>query len=92
MEAFDVAEFFVLRRYRQRGIGRRAAFLLWNWFVGAWTVRVSEGNPIGHRFWPRVIAEYADGAFTETTRPGIPHPWRVFSFTSRNRSSSSEAT
>jgi predicted acetyltransferase len=92
MEAFDVAEFFVLRRYRQRGIGRRAAFLLWNCFAGGWTVRASEGNPTGHRFWSRIIAEYANGVFTETTRPGTPQRWRVFSFNSANRSSSSEAS
>ena len=27
---FDVAEFFVLRQYRRSGVGREAAFLLWN--------------------------------------------------------------
>jgi predicted acetyltransferase len=29
-DVFDVAEFFVLRRYRHSGVGRRAAILLWN--------------------------------------------------------------
>ncbi len=89
-EAFDVAEFFVLRRYRRGGVGRRAAFLLWNRFASRWIVRVSEANAIGHRFWARTISEYSSGVFTETTRPGTPHTWRVFSFDSRNRGSSSE--
>jgi predicted acetyltransferase len=84
-EAFDVAEFFVLRRYRRSGVGRRAAFLLWNRFASGWIVRVSEANASGYRFWTRIIAEYSNGVFTETTRPGSPNTWRVFSFDSRNR-------
>jgi predicted acetyltransferase len=83
---FDVAEFFVVRRHRRSGAGRRAAFLLWNKFAGRWIVRVSEGNHRGLSFWASVIAEYTGGALTETARPGSPHAWRVFSFNSVNRS------
>jgi predicted acetyltransferase len=78
----DVAEFFVLRRYRRCGVGRRAAELLWRRLPGTWTVRVSEGNASGLRFWPGVIAEFAQGRVTEFERPGTPHPWRVFRFES----------
>jgi predicted acetyltransferase len=81
-EVFDVAELFVLRSYRRSGVGRRAAFLLWSRLPGRWIVRVSEGNPGAIPFWSGVIAEFARGAVTESTRPGSPHPWRVFSFTS----------
>ena len=84
-EDFDVAEFFVIRRHRRSGVGRRAAFLLWNRFSVRWIVRVSEGNHSGRHFWGRVIAEYTNDAPTETTRPGSPHAWRVFSFNSVNR-------
>jgi predicted acetyltransferase len=81
---FDVAEFFVGRRHRHSSVGRKAACLLWNQFPGRWIVRVSEGNLAGGRFWASVIAEYTRGALTETSRPGSPHPWRVFSFNSVN--------
>ena len=84
-DALDVAEFFIVRRYRRSGAGRRAAFLLWNRLPGSWVVRVSEGNRSGRPFWASVIAEYTGGAFAETTRPGSPHAWRVFSFDSVNR-------
>ena len=79
---FDVAEFFVIRRYRRSGVGRRAAVLLWNRLPGAWIVRVSEGNPGAVPFWSGVIGEFTNGAATEYRRPGNPHPWRVFSFVS----------
>jgi predicted acetyltransferase len=82
---FDIAEFFVLRRHRHSGVGRRAAFLLWNRFVTRWIVRVSEGNPEGLRFWASVIGEYTSGTAVQTTRSGSPHAWRVFSFNSANR-------
>ena len=81
----DIAEFFVLRRHRRHGVGRRAAFLLWNRLAARWTVRVSEGNQEGLRFWVKAIAEYTDGTAVETMRSGSPHAWRVFSFNSANR-------
>jgi predicted acetyltransferase len=81
---FDIAEFFVLRRHRRSGVGRRAAFLLWNRFGARWIVRVSEGNQTGVRFWADVTAEYTSGTAVETTRSGSPHAWRVFAFNSAN--------
>ncbi|MEO8452035.1 MAG: GNAT family N-acetyltransferase [Gemmatimonadota bacterium] len=81
-DVLDVAEFFVLRRYRRAGVGRRAAFLLWNCLRGKWTVRVSEGNPGALPFWADVIAEFTNGDVAESTHPGNPNDWRVFSFAS----------
>jgi predicted acetyltransferase len=84
-EDLDVAEFFVLRRHRRAGIGRRAAFLLWDRIPGRWLVRVSEGNRRGLPFWRAVVGEYTGGAFSEAERPGQPHAWRVLSFESAER-------
>jgi hypothetical protein len=50
-----------------------------------WTVRVSEGNQEGLRFWVNAIAEYTSGTAVEAMRSGSPHAWRVFSFNSANR-------
>jgi len=76
----DVAEFFILRRYRRAGAGRRAARLLWDRMPGRWVVRVSEGNRAAVPFWESVISEYTGGVFSTAQRPGTPHPWRVFVF------------
>jgi predicted acetyltransferase len=80
-DVLDVAEFFVMRRYRRADVGRRAAFALWDHMPGSWIVRVSEGNRPAVPFWSRIVREYSDRA-TELERPGAPHPWRVFSFES----------
>ena len=79
----DVAEFFVLRRHRRTGVGREAAFALFDRLRGHWVVRVSMGNQRGSGFWPAVVAEYTGGAFAVRERPGNPHPQRVFELESR---------
>ena len=84
-DVFDIAEFFVIRSQRRSGVGRRAAFLLWNRLPGRWVVRVSEGNSGAVRFWTSVIAEYTRGAATALERSGNPNAWRVFSFDSAAR-------
>ncbi len=78
----DVAEFFVLRRYRRSGVGRQAAFALWKQLPGRWIVRVAESNQRALAFWRPVIAEFTRGTAAEFTRPGERSPWRVFSFES----------
>jgi predicted acetyltransferase len=82
---FDVAEFFVLRAQRRAGVGRKAAFLLWDQFPGHWVVRVSEGNRAALAFWPDAVSAYTRGQFTETLAPGTPHAWRVFRLQSNAR-------
>lgn len=77
-DVFDVAELFVLRRYRRSGVGRRAAPLLWKALPGRWVVRVSEANPGALEFWSQVIFEFAGDAVRRSTRPGSPSPWQVF--------------
>ena len=79
---FDVAEFFVLRRYRRAGVGRQAAEQLWKRFPGRWIVRVFEGNPGAVPFWSCVIEAFTGKAVTVIERPGHPPAWRVFSFES----------
>jgi predicted acetyltransferase len=81
-DVFDIAEFFFHRRHRRSGVGRGAAFLLWNRLPGRWIVRVSEGNSGALRFWTGIVGEYTLGAATQSERPGDPNPWRVFSFDS----------
>jgi predicted acetyltransferase len=75
-----VAEFFILRLYRRTGVGRLAAFLLWNRLPGHWVVRVSEAHRAGLSFWERTIREYTGGAFAQKQYPGERHEFRVFTF------------
>ncbi len=49
---FDMAEFFVMRKYRRRGIGRKAAIDLFQRFPGPWQVRQQQTNPL----WDQLLA------------------------------------
>jgi predicted acetyltransferase len=81
-DVLDVAEFFVMRRYRRLGLGRKAAFLLWNRLPGLWMVRVSERNPGALDFWRSTVAEFTNGAATESGYTKDTHYWRLFCFES----------
>jgi predicted acetyltransferase len=63
---FRMAEFFVLRPYRGRGVGRRAVFALFDRFRGVWEISELPRNEPAIRFWRRVIGEYSAGRFRET--------------------------
>jgi len=51
----DMSEFFVMRRYRRRGVGRRAALALFTRFPGEWQVRQLAANRVATTFWRSVI-------------------------------------
>lgn len=63
----DVAEFFVLRRYRRRGIGEQVAGWLFDRFRGTWEVRQKAENVAATAFWRRAIGRYTNGRFDEVT-------------------------
>lgn len=79
-DTFDVAEFFVIRKYRHGGVGRQAARLLWDRLPGKWTVRVAQGNRGALDFWRRTVAHAASGTAIESERPGTPNAWLVWAF------------
>jgi len=58
---FNLAEFFITRPLRGRGIGRHVAHTLFDRFVGRWDVLVLPANTPAILFWEKVVAEYTDG-------------------------------
>jgi predicted acetyltransferase len=64
----DMAEFFVLRKYRRQGVGQEAARTLFARFPGGWLVRQITANPEATRFWRTAIPV----AFEDGTNPKGP--------------------
>ncbi len=64
----DMAEFFVLRKYRRTGIGTVAARQAFARFPGEWQVRQMPQNPSATEFWHRAIPV----PFREERRDGRP--------------------
>jgi predicted acetyltransferase len=78
----DVAELFVLRRYRRSGVGRQAVGALWDGLPGHWIVRVAERNQGARPFWTRTISDYTQRRFTEAQAIVGGKSWIVFAFDS----------
>src|SRR5437660_10220345 len=55
---WDMAEFFVLRGCRRRGIGTQIAREVWTRFPGPWEVRVMQSNVEASHFWERAISSF----------------------------------
>ena len=51
----DLAEFFVMRKYRRRGVGTVLAREVFARFPGEWQVRQMASNPSATAFWTRAI-------------------------------------
>jgi len=68
-DVMDVAEFFVVRGARGRGVGRSAARALFAAFPGRWEIRVRQSNRAAIAFWQGVARSWQ----------GEPPPWRAFS-------------
>ena len=80
---FDLAEFFVVRGVRRRGVGQAAAHDLFRSFPGKWEVRVAELNVPAKQFWRNVIEQYAGALFqTEEWTRDDGSRWNVLRFTS----------
>lgn len=59
----SIAEFFILKKYRQQGLGRKVAFYLFNSHKGPWQVFQLKQNKPAQLFWHKVVNEYTGGNF-----------------------------
>lgn len=80
--AWDLAEFFVLRGHRRRGLGTRIAHDVWRMHPGHWDVRVMESNRAGLKFWHRAVAAFAGEAVSPSRIVQGAQWWQVFRFDS----------
>jgi predicted acetyltransferase len=81
--AWDMAEFFILRGYRRRGIGTRAAHEVWRRFPGPWEVRVMQANASAQQFWAGAIATFAGMLIHPVLIENGGERWSLFSFESK---------
>jgi len=67
---YRMAEFFISRTFRRRGVGRLAVELILNRFAGRWEITEYLRNPVAVAFWRRVVANYTQGRFQERVLNG----------------------
>lgn len=63
--SYRMAEFFVSRPNRGRGVGQGAARLILDRFAGRWEIVEYLRNPGAVSFWRRVVSRYTQGRFEE---------------------------
>ena len=62
---YRMAEFFIARPHRRRGIGRTAVPLILDRFAGRWEIQESQRNAAAVSFWRRTVARYTAGRYQE---------------------------
>jgi GNAT superfamily N-acetyltransferase len=67
---FSMAEFFIARPWRRRGIGAQAVRLILDRFTGRWLISELLRNDTAVRFWRRVVGAYTGGAYQESVVDG----------------------
>jgi predicted acetyltransferase len=79
---WDMAEFFILRGYRRRGIGTRVAHQVWRQFPGAWEVRTMQLNASAQDFWAVAISRFTGEAVHPAQVKKAGQGWKLYSFVS----------
>jgi predicted acetyltransferase len=62
---YRMAEFFIARSQRRRGIGQTAVQIILNRFAGRWEINEYLRNPVAVNFWRRVVAAHTGGDYEE---------------------------
>lgn len=86
----DILEFFIMRKFRGRGVGTIVARRTFAQFPGTWEVREHRRNHPAQRFWRRVIADYTGGQYTEFSWDDARHRGIVQRFESAAQPSLTE--
>ncbi|GIP29374.1 hypothetical protein J23TS9_45040 [Paenibacillus sp. J23TS9] len=60
-----ISDFFIMRKFRNKGYGKQAAHKIFNEFKGTWEVRQTTKNTPANTFWNKVINDYTAGEYTE---------------------------
>jgi len=79
----QMAEFFVVRAHRRRGVGREAARLAFASRPGRWEVAYDTANAQASAFWPGVVAAAAAGPVERSSAvpPERAHERAILRFT-----------
>jgi predicted acetyltransferase len=81
----SVAELFIMRKWRRRGIGRQVMLEIFRRYPGRWQITQERGNLKAQAFWRSVVAEATGGKFVEidSRPPEWDGPVQTFTIASR---------
>ena len=79
---WDMAEFFIVRAHRMRGVGMVAAHAVWSRFPGQWQVRVMPENGPALSFWQKAVNAHFGAPVQPAQVETGGRAWLVFEFAS----------
>jgi predicted acetyltransferase len=79
---YDIAEFFILRKYRRKNIGSTVAHKVWKMFKGDWQVRVLIENMVASAFWFDAIKAFTGRVPIKQEMKINDDDWSVYRFES----------
>lgn len=65
----NIAEFFVMKKYRKKGVGKTVAKRIFDQFAGDWEIAAWSNNHVAKKFWERVVSEYTNGQYKPFSCP-----------------------
>ncbi|WP_028975071.1 GNAT family N-acetyltransferase [Spirochaeta cellobiosiphila] len=60
----DIGQFFVLRKFKHKGVGREAFIQVVHKHPGKWITRVLPNNKGAYEFWTKVITQETQGSYS----------------------------
>lgn len=76
---YNLSEFFILNKYRRKGIGKVVANKLFDMYKGEWEIRPIPRSPEAYSFWDTVIKEYTKDNYKVSTIPNDSRKMFTFS-------------
>lgn len=61
----SIAEFYIIPEWRRKGMGKKAAYELFDTYKGKWEIRQSSTNSTAIKFWREIIKAYTNDHFIE---------------------------
>jgi predicted acetyltransferase len=90
-DVWDMAEFFIVRGSRRRGVGAAVAHEILRRHTGAWEIRVRENNPDAAAFWESTVRAFTTRRDESVFVEGHGARWKVHSFQSSEGEALGEA-
>lgn len=63
----NIAEFFVMRKYRHKGVGKAVCMKVFDMFPGGWEISQWINNLPAQKFWKTVVTGYTNGKYDTFT-------------------------
>ena len=70
---WNMGEFYIIAKYQNQGVGKKAAHQIWRQFPGHWEVTVIPENTPALAFWRRSISNFTDKQYTEEIKNVYPN-------------------